>query len=258
VSGDTVCGVRPVGVLVSLLAHAFDGAGEVLEVTTSGHVSGRFDLSVTYAAIAFTGEWSAWSAESDSSEDALDAASGAALVSLARAALRSRLEHTTELAEWFANHETDGFVRPGGAFVTLNSTGSREKNQGRLRACMGRVEADQPLVDAVIQAAVWATRDPRFPPLESAELDEVEVEVSVLSPMRVVRSYRDIEVGTHGVLMTKRGHRAVFLPQVATDQGWNRTAMLEHLSTKAGLPADAWRDGAEFEVFTAQVFRENR
>jgi AMMECR1 domain-containing protein len=64
----------------------------------------------------------------------------------------------------------------------------------------------------------------------------------------------DIDVGTHGVILEKNGHRALFLPQVAVEQGWDRETMLDHLARKAGLPTDGWRSGAEFQVFTAQVF----
>jgi AmmeMemoRadiSam system protein A len=121
---------------------------------------------------------------------------------------------------------------------------------------MGVIEADQSLDTAVVQAAVWATRDPRFPPLEVGELDEIEVEVSLLSPSRPVAGPSAIEVGTHGVVLSKGRHTAVFLPQVAVEQRWNRRQMLDQLARKAGLPADGWRDGARFEVFTAQVFQE--
>lgn len=179
------------------------------------------------------------------------------MIALARAVLETRLTHDAALASWFADVGDDHrFLMPAGAFVTLNNTGARVQREGRLRACMGVIEARQPLLDAVVQSAVWATRDPRFPSLETSELDEIEIEVSVLSPMREIESFKLIEVGTHGVLMTKNGQRAVFLPQVAVEEGWNRDTMLEHLSTKAGLPRDAWRHGATFEVFTAQVFKE--
>ncbi len=257
VSGDTVCGVRPVGVLTALLAHAFEGDGEVLDVTTSGHVTGSFDLSVTYAAIAYSGAWRAWKDPAASAAVDLDSEAGRELVAMARAVLETRLTHDTALASWFAlAGDDDRFLMPAGAFVTLNNTGARAQREGRLRACMGVIEARQPLLDAVVQAAVWATQDPRFPPLAASELDGIEVEVSVLSPMREIESFKLIEVGTHGVLMSKNGRRAVFLPQVAVEEGWNRDTMLEHLSSKAGLPPDAWRHGAIFEVFTAQVFRE--
>ena len=259
VSGDTVCGARPVGVLAALLARAFDGEGHVLDVTTSGHVTGSFDLSVTYAAVAFDGDWVSWRSQPEAKAAGdLGAADGEALIALARAVLQSRLSHDASVAEWFASHpDTRRWLFPAGSFVTLNNTGKRVRTEGRLRACMGVIEAEQPLLDAVVQGAVWAARDPRFPPLEIGELAEVEIEVSVLSPMQAVRSYRFIKPGIHGVLMAKDGRRAVFLPQVATEEGWNRDTMLDHLSVKAGLPRTAWQHGATFQIFTAQVFAEH-
>jgi AmmeMemoRadiSam system protein B/AmmeMemoRadiSam system protein A len=258
VSGDTVCGARPAAVLAELLRHAFDGAGEVLEVTTSGHVSGRWDLSVTYASVAYHGSWTGWKDPARPELGEITTSQGAEMVALARAALETYLLHDGSLAGWYAApHDGDVSRALAGAFVTLNNKGRKPKDPGRLRACMGVIEAQQPLEDAVVRAAVWAAQDPRFPRLAAPELDEVEVEVSVLSPAHPVPGPDAIEVGTHGVILTKGGHRAVFLPQVATEQGWNRPTMLDHLARKAGLSAGAWRDGASFEVFTAQVFGES-
>ena len=78
----------------------------------------------------------------------------------------------------------------------------------------------------------------------------------MLSPMKQVAGPDAIVLGTHGVLLTKGGRSAVFLPQVATETGWDKGTFLSHLAQKAGLPADAWRQGATFQVFTAQVFGE--
>ncbi|HSL17014.1 MAG TPA: AmmeMemoRadiSam system protein B [Methylomirabilota bacterium] len=257
VSRDTVCGNRPIAVLTELVAHAFSGRGEVLEVTTSGHLTGSFDLSVTYAAVAFSGSWKAWDEPAGPPARTLEEEEGRRLLELARATLQSWLSHDTSVARWFAdNPGASGLLMPAGAFVTLNNTGRRARTDGKLRACMGVIEAERPLVDAVVQAAVWAAQDPRFPSLELDELDRVEVEVSVLSPPVPVASAEAIEVGRHGVVLTVDGHRAVFLPQVAVEQGWERDAMLDHLSLKAGLARDAWRRGGSFEVFTAQVFSE--
>jgi hypothetical protein len=258
VSGDTVCGRRPLAVLAELLDHAFAGTGAVAALTTSGHVSGSFDFSVTYAAITFAGSWQAW--QDDPPAPPLGTLTGpekAALLKLARATLRSHLAHDAALASWFAGSGGGPAWRsPAGAFVTVNNTGRRAETEGRLRACMGIIEAREPLVEAIVSAAVSAAHDPRFPPLTADELDEVELEVSVLSPTSQVAGPEAIEVGRHGVVLSKSGRRAVFLPQVAPEQGWNREQMLNQLARKAGLPADAWRQGASFEVFTAQVFEE--
>jgi AmmeMemoRadiSam system protein B/AmmeMemoRadiSam system protein A len=260
VSGDTVCGRRPVAILTELLAHSFDGSGEVLGVTTSGHLTGSWDLSVTYAAVAFDGSWTRWNTGPDAPGlPVLQDAQGEQLISLARATLRSHLSHDASLARWFAAHPMDEALGSlAGAFVTLNNVGERARKEGRLRACMGVIEAREPLKNAVIHAAVSAAHDPRFPKLRLSELDELELEVSALSPTHRVPGATAIRVGKHGVVLTKAGRRAVFLPQVATEQGWDRDTMLDHLSRKAGLATDAWRRGADFEVFTAQVFSEEK
>lgn len=257
VSRDTVCGVRPVGVLTALLEGAFDGEGSILEVTTSGHVTGSFDLSVTYVAVEFHGSWREWREPVAAEFGELPASAELALLDLARVVLTTGLTHDSGVAEWFADHAgRSDLTMPAGAFVTINNTGKRVRTEGRLRACMGVMDAGQPLIDAVIQAAQWAAKDPRFPPLRLDELDEVEIEVSVLSPLKPVRSPRFIRVGEHGVVLAKDGRTAVYLPQVAVEQDWTRDEMLDQLSLKAGLPRRAWQHGATFEVFTAQVFAE--
>ena len=260
VSGDTVCGVRPAMVLAELLAHAFDGAGEVLEVTTSGHRTGAWELSVTYAAVAFRGSWSGWKQPGFAPLlGEMSTPQGAEAVALARATLESLLLHDGSLAEWYAtSDEREALRARAGAFVTLNHTGVQAGDSGRLRACMGLIEAGQSLSEAIVRAAVWASKDPRFPPLKAGELSRLEVEVSVLSPVRRIVGPEAIEVGKHGVILEKGRHRAVFLPHVATEQGWDRQTMLEHLAQKAGLPSDGWREGAYFDVFTAQIFGEHQ
>lgn len=173
----------------------------------------------------------------------------AALLTHIRAALRAWLgsrelrEDTTGLP--------DELLRPAGAFVTLHK-------RGRLRGCIGTFQADEPLARiAVRMGAAAAVNDPRFPPLTLQELDECEIEISVLSPPRPVSGPDEIEVGVHGVQLGKGARRGVFLPQVAPEQGWDRDTMLDHLCEKAGLPAETWRQGTvELEVFTAEVFSE--
>lgn len=136
-------------------------------------------------------------------------------------------------------------------FVTL-------KSQGRLRGCIGHLEAREPLYLAVRNMAVAAaSEDPRFRPVAADEVPQLHLEISVLSPMREVTSPDEIVVGKHGVVVKQGWQSGVFLPQVAPEQGWSRDEMLTHLcAEKAGLAPDAWRTGAKLSVFTAQVFGE--
>jgi AmmeMemoRadiSam system protein A len=145
-----------------------------------------------------------------------------------------------------------GILRaPRGAFVTL-------KKAGALRGCVGHMRADLPLCQMVGRMALEAAlRDRRFPPVTAGELASLEIEVSALTPFERIDTPEAIRVGRDGVLLRKQGRSAVFLPQVAPEQGWERDEMLAHLCRKAGLPPDAWRSGAALFTFQAEVFGES-
>ena len=135
-----------------------------------------------------------------------------------------------------------------GAFVTLHK-------HGRLRGCIGEIEPHRPLYEVVMENAVNAgVKDYRFQPVTIEELPELDFEISALTPSRPVARSDEIVIGQHGITLEKEGRRAVFLPQVASEQKWDLDTTLNHLSTKAGLPPDAWREGAAFTVFEAIVF----
>ncbi|MFH2052069.1 MAG: AmmeMemoRadiSam system protein A [bacterium] len=138
--------------------------------------------------------------------------------------------------------------RERGAFVTLTSG-------GQLRGCIGSIEGFEPLVQAVVEnAANAAVGDPRFEPVGAGELGHLELEISALTPLTPVPGPEAIEIGRHGIVLEHSGRRSVFLPQVASEQGWDLETTLDHLSLKAGLGRDAWRQGARFQVFAAEVF----
>ncbi len=169
-----------------------------------------------------------------------------ALLRLAREAIAKRLEgRECEVPE-----PSGGLAAPAGAFVTL-------KEGGELRGCIGRIVGGPPLVETVARMAEDAAfGDPRFPPLQADELPELSIEISVLTPLEPCKA-DDVRIGTHGALLSLGFHRAVFLPQVATEQGWNLLDFFSHLSRKAGLPFDAWRSPeAEIHRFRALVFNE--
>lgn len=142
------------------------------------------------------------------------------------------------------------FKKPCGAFVTLTKYGD-------LRGCIGYVEPETPLYNTVVAAAKAAAfKDTRFLPVTSEEMEDIEIEISVLKPPEPVKSWRAIEIGRHGVILSKHGRRALFLPHVATERNWDLPTTLAHLAMKAGLQPDDWREGASFEVFEAEVFGE--
>ncbi|MCP3981522.1 MAG: AmmeMemoRadiSam system protein A [bacterium] len=164
---------------------------------------------------------------------------------------------------------TDGSLRPllerterspelqaaRGVFVTLRiRPGTDDANN--LRGCIGEMAARRPLIDAVAAIAPKAAReDPRFPPLDVTELDRVTISVSVLSPREALDEPSDIVIGVDGVELVCGDRAAVFLPSVASEQGWDVGQLLRHLSLKAGLAADGWRDGRLFR-FRSESFGE--
>jgi AmmeMemoRadiSam system protein A len=136
-----------------------------------------------------------------------------------------------------------------GAFVTL-------KKKGRLRGCIGHVEANKPLYEVVSEMAITAaTQDPRFSPVTLDELSEIDIEISVLSPLKKVNNIEEIKVGRDGLVIKKGFASGLLLPQVPVEWGWSREEFLRQVSLKAGLPPDAWKE-ADLYRFTAQVFGE--
>ncbi len=139
-----------------------------------------------------------------------------------------------------------------GAFVSLH-------RQGQLRGCIGYLEAVKPLGATVREmAAAAAFHDPRFRPLGKEELADLEVEISVLSPMRLIKNSDEIQVGTHGLYIVQGSCRGLLLPQVATEYNWDRLAFLAQTCCKAGLASNAWKDpDTKIYLFTAEIFGDN-
>ena len=129
---------------------------------------------------------------------------------------------------------------------------------GALRGCIGHMTADRPICEAVGAMALQAAfNDRRFTPVKAEELDAIEIEISLLTPMVRVASVEEIEIGRDGVRLVKEGRSAVYLPEVAVEQGWNREETMRRLCQKAGLAPDAWRQDAEFYTFRSVVFGES-
>ncbi len=136
-----------------------------------------------------------------------------------------------------------------GAFVTI-------QKRGQLRGCIGYIEAHGPLYKTIEEmAGAAAFRDPRFSPVTERELPDLEVEISVLTPLKRITDVDEIEVGKHGIYMKQGWYSGLLLPQVATEYGWDRKTFLEHTCQKAGLPTTAWKDkSTEIYIFSADIF----
>ena len=137
-----------------------------------------------------------------------------------------------------------------GVFVTLNK-------RGELRGCIGYVQGYKPLKEAIIDNAInAASKDPRFPQVRKEELDEIDIEISILSPLKEIKDTGEIETGVHGIIISKGFNSGLLLPQVATEYGWSREEFLNYTCLKAGLPKNAWKEGSKIEIFSAVVFGE--
>jgi hypothetical protein len=136
-----------------------------------------------------------------------------------------------------------------GAFVTLHKAGN-------LRGCIGYIRAQKPLYQTIRETAhAAAFQDTRFRPVTGDELKDLSIEISVLTPLKRISRIEEIEVGTHGIYIVKDFHSGLLLPQVATENKWDRETFLRHTCTKAGLPDDAWRDAStEIFIFSADIF----
>ena len=257
-SGATICGREPIRAALRMLP---DGCtGSMLHYATSSDESRDFSRFVCYCSIGFHAEFppapERTEADANQGSGPLSTADKAFLLDLARRAiqyaLNTRMIPTADALGVNQAALSPTLLKNMGAFVTLSM-----KRDHRLRGCIGEIQPYRPLWKAVLGRAVDAAfRDPRFLPLTAKEFADVEIEISALTPAIPVGGWRDIVIGRHGMTLTKNGRSAVFLPQVAPEQGWGIEETLTHLSMKAGLPPDAWREGASFTVFEAIVFHE--
>jgi AmmeMemoRadiSam system protein B/AmmeMemoRadiSam system protein A len=148
-----------------------------------------------------------------------------------------------------AEKPTSNLQQKRGAFVSLHKS-------GRLRGCIGQIVPAKPLYQTIADMAMAAAfDDPRFEPLAAKELPDLELEISVLTPMEKMKRADEIEVGKHGLYIKKGFYSGLLLPQVAAEYGWDRTTFLEETCRKAGLPRHAWKEkGTEIYLFSADIF----
>lgn len=236
--GTCACGEGPILTAISAAKALGATRGTLVRSATSADVpEGEPGRVVGYGAVVF-----------DAGAE-IDAAARSVLLGLARESIASYLA-TGRVAKAGSLPKVAALRR--GVFVTL-------RRAGHLRGCIGTLTADSPLGVTVAEMAVEAAvRDPRFDPVSRAELRSLAIEISVLTPSRPVARAADVVVGRDGVVLSKAGRSAVFLPKVAVEQGWGREELLDELCQKGGMAAGCWREGASLSVFQAEVFEEAR
>jgi AmmeMemoRadiSam system protein B/AmmeMemoRadiSam system protein A len=238
------------GIVAAMIAAERLGANRatVLKYANSGDTTGDKSRVVGYGAVAITKE--ALARNTKPSEFKLSGKERGALLNIARKSVETAVRQG-KLYDCspggLAALEIDR-----GAFVTL-------KEKGNLRGCIGYIAPMKPLCMTVRDtAALAAVRDDRFPPVTAPEVPLLGYEISVLSPLRRVTGWKQIQVGRDGLLVWKAGSQGVLLPQVAREEHWDRTKFLNQTCLKAGLPESCWQDeGTDVFRFTAVIFGDS-
>ena len=243
------CGGGPI-VAVMIAAERLGATqAKVLHYANTGDVTGDHSRVVGYGAVALVKGGGA--AKAEGAPFSLTGAEKAALLKIARQSVETSVR--TGKPYEAASGGLEALGRERGAFVTIT------KN-GQLRGCIGYVAPIKPLYITVRDVArMAALNDGRFRPVAVSELGSLQYEISVLSPLRRVMDVQEIRLGQDGVLIHTSDHEGLFLPQVATEEKWDRATLLEEVCYKAGLTARAWQDSAaDLFRFTALVFNESK
>lgn len=242
------CGGAPI--VAAMIAAERLGATEatVLKYANSGDVTGDKSRVVGYGAVAFS-KAPAGAAPAHA-EFTLNDKEKAELLSLARRSVETAVKER-KLYEYTVDGSSS-LTQERGAFVTL-------REHGQLRGCIGYTAPIKPLPLVVRDVAAYAAlEDHRFRPVGTTELSQLEYEISVLSPLHRLQDTKQVEIGKHGLLIIRGDKEGLLLPQVASDEHWDRKTFLEQLCYKADLPQDAWRDPAsDIFTFTALVFGDH-
>lgn len=242
--GDSeACGYGPIRATMTVAEAWGCDSVRVLMYENSGDVTGDRSGVVGYAAVALMR-----SAEMTGKNVELSETEEQELIAIARESIK----HALAGSPFPGNRvKGKGLREPRGAFVTL-------KQRGALRGCIGYIHPVKPLYETVADAArAAALDDPRFTSLTSGELKDVDIEVSVLEPLRRITAAAEIEPGRHGLYITRGSRSGLLLPQVAREHHWDTITFLEETCIKAGLPPDSWRDSeTAIYVFSARVIGE--
>jgi AmmeMemoRadiSam system protein B/AmmeMemoRadiSam system protein A len=244
-TGITMCGFAPVGVMIKLFGpKKFNG--KLLSYYKSGDFNNDYSVSVSYAGVAIVEGAVELSLTKKEKEN---------VMRLARKTLESHFSGKgmpldSDIQKDFSISRN--LKRTAGVFVTL-------KKKGQLRGCIGTIIGSEPIYKGVMHNVLKAAlQDPRFSAVQKSELEDIEIEISVMTPLQLIDDYKTIRLGTDGVIIRKGTQQAVYLPQVATETGWDLDLFLGSLCRKAGLPMTAYRDkGMDFYIFQALVFHES-
>ena len=249
------CGVGPM--VATMLAAKKLGAdkAKVLKYANSGDVTGDRSGVVGYmSAVIYRSGDNPKEEEVEKQSEKVGIDMGLSeeekqmLLNIARATIEHKFKKE-ETPDFKIDSET--LKENRGAFVTL-------EKDGRLRGCIGYIQAIKPLHLTIQEMALQAAfSDPRFPPVSEDELDKLHIEISVLTPLRKISNVDEVQVGRDGIYIKKGFNSGLLLPQVATDYNWDRNTFLEQTCYKAGLPPNAWKEKTcEIYIFSADIFGE--
>ena len=242
----------PIAVLGMItLANRYNAKAKIIKYANSGDVAGDKSRVVGYSSIVVY-------IPSDLQEKGdmimkVEYLSKEEKVKLLEIAKLSIIEAVTGKRQFFPNVTEEKLKENCGAFVTI-------KENNELRGCIGYIQAVKPLYETVKDVAKSAAvNDYRFNPVAENELDKLELEISVLTPLKKIKDINEIEVGKHGLVMKQGFNSGLLLPQVATEYNWDKGTFLKETCRKAGLPQDAWKDkSTEIYTFSAEVFGEEK
>jgi AmmeMemoRadiSam system protein B/AmmeMemoRadiSam system protein A len=244
------CGGGPVVAVMVAAKELGANHAKILKYLNSGDVTGDRSGVVGYAAAVFSRNPGSPGKEPDRKKTGISLGltdeEKKTLRQIAQSAIERRLKgETVPKIDIAGGHLKEN----RGAFVSLH-------RQGRLRGCIGNIQPNRPLYQVVEEmAAAAAFDDTRFSPLSAGELKDLDLEISVLTPLKRVQEVNEIEVGKHGLYIKKGFYAGLLLPQVATEYKWDRVTFLEETCRKAGLPKNAWKEkGTEIYMFSADIF----
>lgn len=242
----------PVAVLAMIVFANHSGAkAELLKYANSGDVTGDKSRVVGYSSfLVYVPDKSEEKGEIAMEKEYLSKEEKEKLLEIAKLSI---IEAVTGKRQFLPNVTEDRLKENCGAFVTI-------KENSRLRGCIGYIQAVKPLYETIKDAAKSAAvNDYRFNPVGQDELEKLELEISVLTPLKKIKDISEIEVGRHGLYMKQGFNSGLLLPQVAVEYNWDKETFLKETCGKAGLPQDAWKDkSTEIYIFSAEIFGESR